>query len=116
MAERPRDGGVEKYKCISPPNVPTTSASSTQLPLGPLDLNTRVPNTGTATPQSLTRTGSQRSIDLARKRARYAQRTERQRLRDAQEKCTSGGFILYHLGAAGPATGAHGSLSVNGLC
>ena len=40
-------------------NFPTTNASSTRLPLGSLDLNTRVPNTtGTtaATPQRLRRT------------------------------------------------------------
>ena len=48
--------------------------------LSSLDLNTREPNTDTATPQRLRRTEPQRSADLARKRARYAQRTEGQRL------------------------------------
>ena len=45
MAERTRDGEVEECKGFSPPNVPTTNASSTRLPLGSLDLSTRVPNT-----------------------------------------------------------------------
>ena len=88
MTERTRDGGVEECKGFSPPNVPTTSASSTRLPLGSLDLNTRVPNTGTATPQRIRHTESQRPADLARKRVRYAQRTEGQRLHNAHEKRT----------------------------
>ena len=51
MAERTGDDvGVEECKSFTPPNVPTTSASTTRLPLGSLDLNTRVPDTGTATP------------------------------------------------------------------
>ena len=116
MAERTKVRGVEECKCFSPPYVSTASASSTRLPLGPLDLNTRVPNTLTATPRKLRRTGSQRSARLARKRASHAKRTEGQRLHDAHEKCTLGGSFLQHLGAAGPATGEHGSLPVNGLC
>ena len=68
MTEQTRDGGVEECKGFSPPNVHTISASSTRLPLGSLDLNTRVPNTGTATPQRLRRTESQRSSGLAKKR------------------------------------------------
>ena len=69
MAERTRDGGVEECKGFLPPNVPTTRASSTRLPLCSLDLNTRcrVYNTGTATTQRIRRTESQRSADLARK-------------------------------------------------
>ena len=112
MAERTRDGGVEECKGFSLPNDQTTSDSSVRLPLGSWDLNTRVPNTGTATPERLRRTEFQRSADLARKRARYAQRTEVQRLHDAQQKRTSGGSFLQHLGTASPATGGHGSLSV----
>ena len=88
IAERTRVGGVEECRGFSPPNVPTTSASSTRLPLGSLDLNTRVPNTGTATPSRIRRTESQSSADLAGKRARYVQRTEGQRLHDAHEKRT----------------------------
>ena len=80
MAERTRDGGVEECKGFTPPNVPTTSASSTRLSLGSLDLNTRVLNTGTATLPRRRLTESQRLADLARKRARYEQRTEEQRL------------------------------------
>ena len=71
---------MEECKGFTPPNAPTTSASSIRLPLGSLDVNTRVPNTGTATPPRRRLTESQRSADLARKRARYAQRTEEQRL------------------------------------
>ena len=41
---------TEEFKGFTPPHVPTTSASTTQLPLGSLDLITRVPDTGTATP------------------------------------------------------------------
>ena len=59
MAERIRDGGVEECKGFSPPGVPTTNASLTKMPLGSLDLNTRVPNTGTATPQRPRRTEPQ---------------------------------------------------------
>ena len=108
MAKRTRDGGVEECKGFSPPNVQTTSASSTRLPLGSLDLNTRVPNTSIATPQRPRRTESQRSADLARKRARCAQRTGKQRLHIAQEKRTSGASFLQHLGAVSPVTGEHG--------
>ena len=77
MAERTRDGGVEECKGFSPPKVPTTSASSTRLPLGSFALNTRVPNTGTATPPRTRRTKPRKSADLTTKMARYAQRTER---------------------------------------
>ena len=80
MAGRTRDGRVEECKCFSPHNAPTTSASSTLLPLGSFDLKTRVPNTGTATPPGIRLTEPQRSADLARKMARYAQRTEGHRL------------------------------------
>ena len=89
MAERTRNYvGVEECKGFTPPNVPTTSASTTRLPLGSLNLNTRVPDTGTATPSSRRLTESQRSASLATKRARYAQRTEGQRLHDAHERRT----------------------------
>ena len=79
MARRTSDVGVEECKGFSPPNDHTTSASSTPLPLGSWDLNS-----DTVTPQRLRRTESQRSAGMARKRARYAQRTEGQRLHDAQ--------------------------------
>ena len=72
MARRTSDAGVEECKDFSPPNDHTTSASSTPLPLGSWNLNT-----GTRP------TESERSAGMARKRARYAQRTERQRLHDA---------------------------------
>ena len=71
MVWRTSDVGVEECKGFSPPNDHTTSASSTPLPLVSWDLNT-----GTVTPQGLRRTESQTSADMARKRARYAQRTE----------------------------------------
>ncbi|CAN0466181.1 unnamed protein product [Ascophyllum nodosum] len=86
MAERTRNYvGVEECKGFTPPNVPTTSVSTTRLPLGSLNSNTRVPDTGTATSSSRRLTKSQRSASLATKRARYAQRTEGQRLHDAHE-------------------------------
>ena len=89
MAERTGDDvGVEDCKNSTTPNVPTTSASTTRLPLDSLDLNTRVPDTGTATPSRRRLTESQRSADLAKKRAKYAQRTEGQRLHDAHERRT----------------------------
>ena len=100
MARRTSDVGVEECKVLSPPNDHTTSASSTPLPLGSWDLNT-----GTVTPQGLRHTESQKSVDMARKRARYAQRTEGQRLHDAHQKRMSGGSFLHHLGGARPAIG-----------
>ena len=78
MAERTRDDKVVECKGFLPPNVPTTSAPSTRLHLGSLHLNTGAYNTGTATPPRRILTESQRSADLARKRARYAQRTKGQ--------------------------------------
>ena len=49
MAERPGDHvGVEECKSFTPPNVPTTCASTTRLVLGSLDFNTRVPVESTA--------------------------------------------------------------------
>ena len=101
MARRTSDVGVEECKGFSPPNGHTTSASSTLLPLVFWNLNT-----GTRP------TSSQRSADMARKRARYAQRTEGERLHDANQKRMSGGSFLQHLGGASPATGEYGSLSV----
>ena len=95
MAERTRDGGVEECKGFSSLNVPTINASLTRLPFGSLDLNIRVPKNGIATPQRLRRIGPQRSADLARKRARYAQRTQGQRLmHDARKRRTSN-ILLY---------------------
>ena len=46
------------------------NASSIRLPLGSLELSTRVPNTGRTTPQSLRRTEPQRSVDLDRKKGK----------------------------------------------
>ena len=44
MAERTGDHvGVEECKSFTPPNVPTTSASTTRLPLGSLDFNPEYP-------------------------------------------------------------------------
>ena len=102
---------VEESKGFSPLNDHTRSALPTPLPLGFWDLNT-----DTVSPQGLRRTESQRSADMARKRARYAQRTEGQRLHDAHQKRMSGGSFLQHLGGASPATGEHGSFSVIRLC
>ena len=73
MAGRTSDAGVEECKAYSPPNDHTTSASSTPLPLGSWDLNTGTRPTISEAP-------------MARNRARYAQRTERQRLHDAHQK------------------------------
>ena len=73
MARRGNDAGVEECKGYSPPNDHTTSASSTPLPFGSWDLNT-----GTRPTVSEAR--------MARNRARYAQRTKRQRLYDAHQK------------------------------
>ena len=84
MAERPGGHvGVEECKSFTPPNVPTTSASTARLALGSLDFNTRVPDTGTTTPSRRRLTESQRLAHFAKKKARYAQRTEGQRLQDA---------------------------------
>ena len=87
MAERLGEHvGVEECKSFTHPNVPTTSAWTTRLPLGSLDLNTRVPDTGTATPSRRRLAESQRSANLATKRVRYAHRREGQRLHDAHER------------------------------
>ena len=87
MAERPREHvGVEECKRFTPPIVPNTSASTTRLPLGFLDLDIRVPDTGTATSSRRRLTESQISASLATKRVRHAQRTEGQRLNDARER------------------------------
>ena len=84
MSERPGDHvGVEECKSFTPPNVLMTSASTSRLALGSLDFNTRVPDTGTATPSRRRLTESQRLAHLAKKRATYSQRTEGQRLHDA---------------------------------
>ena len=84
------DAGVEECKGYSPPNDHTTSASSTPLPLGSWDSNT-----GTRPTVSEAR--------MARNRARYTQRTERQRLHDAHQKRIARG--------ASPEVGEYGSLS-----
>ena len=87
MAERTGyDVGVKECKGFTHPNVPTTSAWTTRLPLVSLDLNSRVPDTGTATPSRRRLTESQRTANLATKRARYARRLEGQRLHDAHER------------------------------
>ena len=98
MARRTRDAGVEECKGFSPPNGHTTSASSIPLPLGSWNLNI-----GTRP------TESERSAGMARKRARYAQRTDRQRLHDAHQKRMPGGSFRQHLGGASPDTGEYGS-------
>ena len=82
MARRRSDGGVEECKGYLPPNDHTTSVSSTPLPLGSSDLNT-----GTRS----TETESFRSARVATNRARYAERTERQRQHDAHERRMAGG-------------------------
>ena len=82
MDRRRSDGGVEECKGYSPPNDHTTSASSTPLSLDSWDLNA-----GTRS----TETESFRSARVARRRATYAERTERQRLRDAHERRMAGG-------------------------
>ena len=89
MAERTRDDvGVEECIGFTPPNVPTTSASTTRLPMSSMNLNTRVHDTDTATPSRTRLTESQRSAKLATKRVRYAQRIGGQRLHDAYERRT----------------------------
>ena len=82
MARRRSDGGAEECKGYSTPNDHTTSASSTLLPLGSWGLNA-----GTRS----TETESFMSARVARSRARYAERTERQRLHDAHERRMAGG-------------------------
>ena len=106
MAERTRDGGVEECKGFSP--LPTTNASLSRVPLGSLDSSTRVPNTGTATPQRLRRTEPQKSADLARKGAKYAQRTEGQRLMPDAHKIRTSNILLY--------TGYNPWCKINILC
>ena len=95
MTRRRSDAGVEECKGYSPPNDHTTSASSPPLLFGSCNLNT-----GTRPTES----ESFRSACMARNRARYAQRTERQRLHDAHERRMPGG--------ASPAAGEYSSLSV----
>ena len=107
MARRRSDAGVEECKGYLPPNDHTTSASSTLLPLGSWNLNTST---------RPTESKSFRSAPMARNWARYAQRTERQRLHDAHQRCMSGGSFRQHLGGATPAAGEYGSLSVNKRC
>ena len=107
MAELTRNSGVEECKGFSSLNVPTTKISYIRLPLGFLDSNPRVPNTGSAMPQRLRCREPQRSADLARKGARYAQRTKAQRLHDVQKIRTSGGSLLQNLVAGSPFTGEH---------
>ena len=65
MARWTRDAGVEECKGYSPPNNHMTSASSTPLFLDSWNLNN-----GTRP------TESEMSVRVARKRAKYAQRTE----------------------------------------
>ena len=83
---------MEECKGFSLLNVLRTNDSLTRLLLGSLDLNTQVLNTGIATTQSLRDIEPLRSADLARKGARYAQRTEgHQRLmHDAHKRRTTG--------------------------
>ena len=95
MARRTSDAGVEECKGYSLPNDHTTSASSTPLPLGSWNSNT-----GTRPTESR----------VARKRAKYAQRTEQERLHDAHQKCMPGVSWRQHLGGASPATGEYGLL------
>ena len=103
MTRRRTDAGVEECKGYSPPNDHTTSVSSTPLPLGSWNLNT-----GTRPTES----ESFRSARMARNRARYAQRTERQRLHDTHQRRMSGGSFRQHPGDATPAAGEYGSLFV----
>ena len=58
MAEGLGDGGVEEYKDVLLPSIPTTNAASPRLPLGSL-----VSNTITATPCKRTLTEDLRSAD-----------------------------------------------------
>ena len=58
MAEGLGGGGVEEYKDVLLPSIPTTNAASPRLPLGSL-----VSNTITATPSKRTLTEDLRSAD-----------------------------------------------------
>ena len=93
------DAGVEECKGYSPPNGHTTSTSSTPLPLGSWNLNN-----GTRP------TESERSARVARKRAKYSQRTEQERLHDDHQKRMPGVSWRQHLGGASPATSEYGLL------
>ena len=99
MARRTSDAGVEECKGYSSPNDHTTSTSSTPLPLGSWNLNT-----GTRP------TESERLARVARKRAKYAQRMEQDRLHDAHQQRMLGVSWRQHLGGASPATGENGLL------
>ena len=79
-----QDAGVEECKGYSPP-----------LPLGSWNSNT-----GTRPTESR----------VARKRAKYAQRTEQERLHDAHQKCMPGVSWRQPLGGASPATDEYGLL------
>ena len=94
MAEGLGGGGVEEYKDVLLPSIPTTNAASPRLPLGSL-----VSNTITATPSKRTLTEDLRSADAkirsadTVKGARFTQRTEEKRLYKAHQRRTRGGVI-----------------------
>ena len=86
--------GIEECKGCSPPSVPATNAASPRAPLGSL-----VSNTPTATPSRRTVTEDLGSVEALRsantaKRARFAQKTEEQRLDKAQQRRTDGSWRL----------------------
>ena len=99
MARRTSDAGVEECKGYSPPSDHTTNASSTPLPLGSWNLNT-----------STWPTESERSARVAKKRAKYAQRTKQERQHDAHQKRMPGVSWQQRLGGASSATGEYGLL------
>ena len=104
MARRTRGGGVQECKGFSPPNDHTTSASSTRLPLGSWDSNTRVPNTGRCSYSSkakahrITKVGnSSRQMQMQRRRRPHCQLCTKKRHRQAGEhkgECVTSNFYV----------------------
>ena len=97
MGQGLRAGGVEECKGFSPPSVHNTNAASPRVPLGSLVSNARTP-----TPSRRTFTEDLRSAEVIRsvdtvKIARFAQRTEEQRLHKAHQRRTEGSLFLQHL-------------------
>ena len=94
-------GGVEECKGFSPPtnSVPKTNAASprVRVPLVSLVFNTPTPTPSRQTfAEDLRSAEATRSADTV-KTARFAQRTEEQRLHKARQRRTEGSLFLQHL-------------------
>ena len=89
-------GGFEECKdfhSLRSSSVPETNAASLRVPIGSLIFNTPTP------PFAEDLRSTEEAINSADtvKRARFAQRTEEQRLHKAHQRRTEGGLFLQHL-------------------